>query len=299
MIYCCGNCSLRTDIISQIFNGTAGSVLIFLVSTIQFYIYPHISPYFSQERRTKQAHQDEKLYDRHPMKLMPPWREYLRVHIPARVLASILLTQFTFSVPEEQFQENVARVWDPLLFFAFKLIYLRVSSDIGFYLVHYLLHVRPFYNLIHKTHHEHHYTDLDTNYHFSPTDLVLEGFVPFFFAIHLATLLHRWTDILALSLNPTDIRLGFMYLNWYQVGSHTGKPLPTVTTLPPFSFIYLYFFPNVDSDHILFHESHHNYVFCNYGITTWLDKLLGTCRLNHSATEGYPELETRCRPTTS
>ena len=46
--------------------------------------------------------------------------------------------------------------------------------------------------------------------------------------------------------------------------------------MPPFSILWN-IFPNLDaSTAIEFHEVHHNQRHCNYGITQWIDAIMGS-----------------------
>ena len=76
------------------------------------------------------------------------------------------------------------------------------------------------------------------------------------------------------------------HIMWFEVGSHAGKPLPTLSWCPFLSLVYRsrWFceamgLPDLDKDSVLFHHSHHVLHRCNYGITQWLDWMVGTRRL--------------------
>lgn len=69
------------------------------------------------------------------------------------------------------------------------------------------------------------------------------------------------------------------YMNWYEIGSHSGKPVPTVTYFPPLAPLYNTLLGDVDKRNVEFHERHHNRLDQNYGITQWLDWLLGTHKI--------------------
>jgi hypothetical protein len=46
------------------------------------------------------------------------------------------------------------------------------------------------------------------------------------------------------------------YIVWYEVGSHSGKPVPTVSFFPPLSPLYNAIWP-IDRSNIKFHEVRH------------------------------------------
>jgi sterol desaturase/sphingolipid hydroxylase (fatty acid hydroxylase superfamily) len=210
------------------------------------------------------------------------WREWITVHVPARFLASYLMTSYMFNLDEETYLNAVTQPFNPSLFLP-KLLAIRIISDFAFYLIHYALHLRYLFSLIHKTHHEHVYTVLETNYHFSVADLVCEGFLPFFTSLQLLTMFFVYLGYPGLGMSRLDIQLCSTYVYWLEIGSHTGKEIPTLSFFPPLSIIYRYFYPDFDSHNVLFHESHHNLVTHNYGINRWTDQLFGTEKLNLKA----------------
>ena len=48
-------------------------------------------------------------------------------------------------------------------------------------------------------------------------------------------------------------------------------------------------FGDVDDSNALFHHSHHTLVFCNYGITQWCDRVMGTAKFDR----GRPKPEVK------
>ncbi len=73
------------------------------------------------------------------------------------------------------------------------------------------------------------------------------------------------------------------YMNWYAIGSHSGKPVPTVSYFPPLRPLYQWVLGDVDARNVEFHERHHNKIHQNYGITQWIDMLVGTRKLQPQA----------------
>lgn len=227
-------------------------------------------PWFSAEKRKSYVYSSSAL------------AEWFVVHIPGRLVATGLFTWHIFNVEETVYQQVVNRPFHPFLLLP-KLLFIRIVADLVFYFIHYALHNRRLFALIHKTHHEHVYTKLETNYHFSVADLLLEGFFPFFVALQLFTLITNYVDIPSLYLSRFDLQLAVIYTQWLEIGSHNGKPVPTVTAFPPLSILYQLFWPEYDVRNALFHESHHNLVTCNYGINPWTDRLFGTEKYNLAA----------------
>jgi hypothetical protein len=80
------------------------------------------------------------------------------------------------------------------------------------------------------------------------------------------------------------------HVMWYETASHAGKPLPTLSFCPWLAIVYrsrwfctMLGISDPDRNNVLFHHSHHVLHRCNYGITPWLDCLLGTARLCDTA----------------
>ena len=72
------------------------------------------------------------------------------------------------------------------------------------------------------------------------------------------------------------------YIQWYEIASHSGKEVPTVSYFPPLAPLYTAaqaLGPGVDARNVAFHDRHHGLVKCNYGITQWCDMLMGTRRM--------------------
>lgn len=152
----------------------------------------------------------------------------------------------------------------------------RIIVDIVFYFGHRMMHVNPWlYKNIHKRHHEHFTTNLRTNYHFTALDLFIESALPIFTA--LATM----RTGLGIKMSRYEVHLMMTYIAWHEAGTHLGKPLPVISMYPPFSFLY-----NIlqgPSTAIEFHEVHHNKRHCNYGITQWIDRMMGSHLLKQTA----------------
>ena len=82
--------------------------------------------------------------------------------------------------------------------------------------------------------------------------------------------------LLGVDFSPFEFFLIGTYLQWYEIGSHSGKPMPTVTYLPPLAPLYRLLLGDVDARNVAFHQAHHRHRNGNYGITQWLDYALGT-----------------------
>ena len=81
----------------------------------------------------------------------------------------------------------------------------------------------------------------------------------------------------------------------YEIGSHSGKNVPTVTYFPPLTPLYHHLFGNIDARNVEFHERHHNKLHQNYGITQWVDLVVGTHKLqSQDAIENEGGIGTDC-----
>ena len=248
--------------VQQVLDGCARvEVITLLQHLVVYFLYAHI-PFFSHSKKRPESEADMR-------KSLKDWfRTNLVVHIIGS--SALLVTIFNFS-PKERRLVQMARNFNPFSFIC-KFAFTRLVNDILFYVVHRSLHMQPLYTWIHKRHHEHNSCALVTNFHFTPMDLLLEAFVPAFGAIQT---LHS-LPFESTRLSQFEVSLVFAYLFWFEIGSHAGKEVPTVSTFPPLAWLYRWLWPNLESDAVRHHETHHNLVKCNYGITKWMDVMLKT-----------------------
>ena len=255
------------------------------------HVYAH-RPFFTEASRRRAEH--------------TPWQtqlsDWLRCNLPVHFFgAALYATIFTRLLTREQVLTHLSKTTRRQPFrlgpFLGRLAVVRVVADGVFYGVHRLLHTPPLYRLLHKRHHEHLQTALPTNFHFTVTDLLLEGFVPFFAGLSALERLEGQV------CSPFEHFLLIAYIQWYEIGSHSGKSVPTVTYFPPLAPLYQAALrwlgggwlpsgssPNgrgltgeggtmarsVDARNVAFHDDHHRLSRGNYGITQWIDYLLGT-----------------------
>eukprot|EP00939_MAST-03C_sp_MAST-3C-sp1_P002463 g2463.t1 len=171
----------------------------------------------------------------------------------------------------EEIEKTPFNFWKFLRNFAI----FRVVADITFYTAHRCLHRVPWlYRNVHKRHHEHYTTNLTTNFHFTAADLFLESALPLIVGL-------GFLRSIGIKMGRYELHLILTYVAWHETGTHLGKPLPTISTYPPLSILYTAF-TNWERDSIEFHEVHHNRRHCNYGITQWIDHLMGSRRLKAS-----------------
>ena len=82
----------------------------------------------------------------------------------------------------------------------------------------------------------------------------------------------------------------FSHVAWHEAGTHLGKPLPVISMYPPLSILYNLFTNKEGRTAIEFHEVHHNRRHCNYGITQWIDMLMGSRFLKSKSGEPWSYL---------
>ena len=199
----------------------------------------------------------------------------LRVHLPVVLVSNVIILSI-LPVPsmEKQlpFLENMTRDPVSLAQFTQNLVAYRLLYDIFFYCGHRLLHTNLLYPL-HATHHQHRLPTLATNYQFSCVDLFVEGILP---AMCAGTVLQCTTH----TFGYMQATLFAVYVEWYQIGSHSSKSMPVFSALPPLSLIYngvllpLKTKEMREHDLVRFHTKHHKTVRLNFGITPWIDWLL-------------------------
>lgn len=165
----------------------------------------------------------------------------------------------------------------PMLFLL-KLFIMRVCVDIGFYTGHRMLHHRSLY-WMHRYHHQHYKPMLASSFHFNPLDYITEAGIPV--GLGFAAL---W--VLGLQATLFEMNLLTGYISWHLQGSHCAKPLPTVTYFPPLAPLYQLLLGPVDIGNVCHHDLHHARLSCNYGISIWLDILMGTRHEDFSFLKG-------------
>mmetsp|Transcript_8955 Transcript_8955/g.10268 ORF Transcript_8955/g.10268 Transcript_8955/m.10268 type:complete len:341 (+) Transcript_8955:77-1099(+) len=216
-------------------------------------VYSHI-PFFDKNRKNQSVKESLK--------------DYMNSNMPVIVIIALLETFFLKSARELQEQKiTFDKRFKPFKFLV-KLLYVRVVTDLFFWLGHKLIHRRENY-WIHKKHHEHNKTRIWTNYHFSLLDLLIEAFIPF-----LVATLSLGAISNSMYLPEEEIAVIGSYIIGLEVNSHAGKPLPTMSVFPPLGPLLSYW----DDWNVWFHETHHNRLKCNYSITPYWDHIFGTAR---------------------
>ena len=159
------------------------------------------------------------------------------------------------------------------LAFLRKLAIARVLVDVVFWAVHRALHSDLLYARVHKLHHQHYQCRTSTNFHFTVLDQVLEGPFPIFVAVCAQVM------GLGYPFSPFELALCLEFFYWHLSATHSGKTLPTHSYFPPLSIVYRHFW-DVDKHGIVHHERHHNCPDTNFGITHWIDWVMGTLDLS-------------------
>eukprot|EP00755_Sulcionema_specki_P031840 Sspe_Gene.97467::Locus_71045_Transcript_1_1_Confidence_1.000_Length_1665::g.97467::m.97467 len=205
-------------------------------------------------------------------------KDWFVCNLPANLLATLLSLNEISRLDREQYEEYLRFRVEPVLLV--KLLVCTIVADVVFYLNHRLLHTQLLYPL-HRTHHEHKACTHGTNYHFGFLDLLIEGFLPIFVAFKILV------DVFGMPVCEVDQIVIFTYYIGHEIATHAGKPLPYPTTFAPLSVLYRPLY-DVDSNAVRHHESHHALVTCNYGLSSWCDRLLGTYRLKYYDWETKP-----------
>jgi len=99
---------------------------------------------------------------------------------------------------------------------------------------------------------------------------MIEAFIPAFAGVA------SYEFVFSTAIRETEVNLLMMYIFWFEVQSHAGKALPTMSLLPPVAPLMQSF----DDWNCWFHEIHHNVLKCNYSIAPWFDTIMGTARWN-------------------
>lgn len=221
-------------------------------------------PYFVEQRRTA-----------NPTSLLA-LRDWTRGNAILQLIGGGVLLGFIECLLPKDVSEEIEETSFSIVRFLRNFAIFRVVADITFYVAHRTLHEVPWlYRNIHKRHHEHYTTNLTTNFHFTVADLFIESAMPLIVGLGVLR------GLLGIKMGRYEIHLFLTYVAWHETGTHLGKPLPTISTYPPLSILYTAF-TNWERDAIEFHEVHHNRRHCNYGITQWIDWLMGSRRLKSS-----------------
>lgn len=211
-------------------------------------------------------------------------KKWLNANFKVHLIASLIETCIIYFITKDE-KEFIKKVNTPfyknfsIINFLKKLIINRILIDIFFYISHYILHTEYFYEKFHKKHHEHQKAvSIYTNLQFTATDLYFEAVFPLVVSLGIQ-------ESLGSEFGSFEGTLIASYTQYYEIMSHAGKSLPVQTMVPPLSFIYNPLFKLIfgndkftDRDGTLFHSKHHQYKSCNYGISPWLDNLIGTTR---------------------
>jgi sterol desaturase/sphingolipid hydroxylase (fatty acid hydroxylase superfamily) len=222
-------------------------------------LYSHV-PYFS----AKKPAQD----------LMNVIRDYFRCNFAVDMFNTVFQIGILLRMNDTQINEIVKN--PPalkLVPYMAKFMICRVVVDVTFGLAHRLMHENQWlYDNIHRVHHEHSTPRTQTNLHFTWIDQYIEAVFPIYVAF--GTL-----SAVGLVPNRYEQTLLAAHLLYFESCSHTGKEIPIVTWVPFLSPL-VDWFTGCDQRLIEYHTRHHQLYRCNYSISPWWDKLLGTYRID-------------------
>lgn len=258
--------NVAISIVSNLIAEQGSILLLHLTSTR---LYARV-PYFKEQKRSANPFSFHGLAD---WGRGNGWLQFIGGGISLGIIESILPLKAAWEMSLTSFR--------PIAFLR-NFAITRVIVDIIFYSAHRLMHEVPWmYKHVHKRHHEHYTTNLTTNFHFTALDLFVESAVPIFGAFAFIR------KTLGIKLSRFEMHLAMTYIGWYEAGSHLGKPLPVISMYPPLSFLFNAWRTTPPTG-IEFHEVHHNRRRCNYGITQWVDWLMGSRWLVHGPDSSMP-----------
>jgi len=222
-------------------------------------IWPHV-PYFS----AKKPAQDFKTL----------FRDYMRCNFPVEIVNSFMQCVVVAGLSDHQFDKLIVNP-EPVKVLPFlgKFIISRIIVDVTFGVAHKIMHENQWvYDNVHKLHHEHQTPRTQTNLHFTWLDQFLEAVAPIYVALSTLT-------AMGLAPNRYEQTLLALPLIYFESCSHTGKEIPIVTWLPFMSPL-ADWLTGCDQRLIEYHTRHHQLYRCNYSISPWWDKLMGTYRID-------------------
>ena len=76
-----------------------------------------------------------------------------------------------------------------------------------------------------------------------------------------------------------ELQLIFAAVIYYESASHTGKEAPVVSFFPPLAPL-VHRLTGSDADLIKYHSVHHARYRCNYSISPWVDRIMGSYRID-------------------
>lgn len=103
-----------------------------------------------------------------------------------------------------------------------KFVIMLLISDLMFYIVHRIMHVKKFYKVIHKKHHQHVYTNVWSSFYFSKSELMLNWIFVFVLPISMWNLhyLTLYLYIMFMTLSLVKSHSGINIMNIYTSGYH-------------------------------------------------------------------------------
>lgn len=248
---------VRNILISIASNLIAEQGSVYLLHLTSTRLYGNV-PYFSKQRRSAS-----------PLSLNA-YIDWIKGNGILQFIGGGILLGLIESFTPKSVAQEITETPFSVLKFMRNFVVFRLVVDLVFYQGHKMLHTSKWaYENIHRRHHEHFTTNLRTNFHFSAPDLFIESALPMFCALLFVRL------GLGVKLSRYEVHLMMTYMSWHESGTHLGKPLPVITMYPPLSILYTAF-TDIEKHAVEFHEVHHNRRNANYGITQWIDALMGT-----------------------
>ena len=222
-------------------------------------LYSHV-PYFSQNKPVPD--------------IWTILNDYARCNLVVDLMNSVIQVGILLHLSDDD-REWIVKNPAPLCVSTYMLKFAisRVTVDIVFGLVHRFMHQNKWvYQNIHRLHHEHTTPRTQTNLHFMWLDQFIEAVFPIYVSFGVLGMI---------GLMPTryEQTLLVMTLVYYESASHTGKEIPIVTWFPYLS-PFVDWISGCDQRLIEYHTRHHQLYRCNYSISPWWDKFVGTYRMD-------------------
>lgn len=199
--------------------------------------------------------------------------DYARCNLPVELINALVQLSIVFALPQAKLEKLLNPPPLNLGTMLLKFLYARICVDVSFGIIHRIMHENQWvYNNVHRTHHEHVTPRTQTNLHFSWLDQFLEAVAPIYITFGSLTLL-GWDLTL---FEQSYVAMTTLY---YESCSHSGKEAPIVTFFPLLSPL-VDWVTGSDQRLIEYHTRHHQLYRCNYSISPWWDKLMGTYRID-------------------
>lgn len=137
-------------------------------------------------------------------------KDFIRCNLVNDLITTVLQTLLISSFKEVAYKSFLNPPKIKVVPLLMKLFLARILVDVGFYITHRALHSDLIYATFHKRHHQHKEPRLQTNFHFTATDLFFEAAAPLF----LTEAVFR---ALGIPMSRWEQEIVFTHHVWYEV----------------------------------------------------------------------------------